>query len=264
MHQGAAQPVTATGRVVVVTGASSGIGRATAIQLSRSGSVVVLASRSESALLAAQQDCAPGMTTVVPTDVSRRHEVDALMDEAIRVHGRVDAVVHAAAVLAYGRFEDVAGRGLRQRPADHARRYRQRGPLGSAGVRGSGWGQSRRRGLAARQDRHALHELVPHRQVGGARAGAMPADRGPDDVRDRHQPGHTGRGQHPRLPPGRYVRATPRAAAATGRLARTGCATPSSDGSTGRPARPTSVPPTRSRCSGSVSSQGFSTASSLR
>ena len=99
--------MTATGRVVVVTGASSGIGRATAIQLSRSGSVVVLASRSESALLAAQQDCAPGMTTVVPTDVSRRHEVDALMDEAIRVHGRVDAVVHAAAVLAYGRFEDV-------------------------------------------------------------------------------------------------------------------------------------------------------------
>lgn len=99
--------MTATGRVVVVTGASSGIGRATAVQLSRSGSVVVMASRSESALLAAQQDCAPGTTTVVPTDVSRRHEVDALMDEAIRVHGRVDAVVHAAAVLAYGRFEDV-------------------------------------------------------------------------------------------------------------------------------------------------------------
>jgi short-subunit dehydrogenase len=99
--------VTATGRVVVVTGASSGIGRATAIQLSRSGNVVVMASRSETALLAAQRDCVPGTTTVVPTDVSRRHEVDALMDEAIRVHGRVDAVVHAAAVLAYGRFEDV-------------------------------------------------------------------------------------------------------------------------------------------------------------
>jgi short-subunit dehydrogenase/uncharacterized protein YndB with AHSA1/START domain len=99
--------VTATGRVVVVTGASSGIGRATAIQLSHSGNIVVLASRSQGALLEAQLDCAPGMTTVVPTDVSRRHEVDRLMDEAIRVHGRVDAVVHAAAVLAYGRFEDV-------------------------------------------------------------------------------------------------------------------------------------------------------------
>ncbi len=99
--------MTATSRVVIVTGASSGIGRATAIQLSHSGTVVVMASRSESALLAAQLDCAPGMTTVVPADVSRRHEVDALMDEAIRVHGRVDAVVHAAAVLAYGRFEDV-------------------------------------------------------------------------------------------------------------------------------------------------------------
>lgn len=99
--------MTATGRVVVVTGASSGIGRATAIELSRRGSVVVMASRSESALLTAQQDCAPGMTTVVPTDVRHRHDVDALLDEAIRVHGRVDAVVHAAAALAYGRFEDV-------------------------------------------------------------------------------------------------------------------------------------------------------------
>ena len=44
----------------------------------------------------------------------------------------------------------------------------------------------------------------------------------------------------------------------------TGCGRHRPTRSTGRPARPTSVPPTRSPCSGSVSSQGFSTASSLR
>jgi len=93
--------------VVVVTGASSGIGRATAILLSDQGARVVLAARSEAALREAQQECAEGLTLLVPTDVSRPPEVDALIDAAVERYGRVDAVVHSAAVLAYGRFEDV-------------------------------------------------------------------------------------------------------------------------------------------------------------
>jgi len=93
--------------VVVVTGASSGIGRATAVMLSNEGAHVVLAARSKAALLDAQRECAPGSTHVVPTDVSRAQEVDALLAAAVDRYGRVDAVVHSAAVLAYGRFEDV-------------------------------------------------------------------------------------------------------------------------------------------------------------
>ena len=93
--------------MVVVTGASSGIGRATAVLLTRQGAQVVLAARSETALLQTQRDCQEGLTVVAPTDVARADEVDALMATAVDRYGRVDAVVHSAAVLAYGRFEDV-------------------------------------------------------------------------------------------------------------------------------------------------------------
>ncbi len=94
-------------RVVVVTGASSGIGRATAILLSSKGMRVVLASRSLETLESARAECHGGETLVVPTDVSQADQVEALMDAAAARFGRVDAVVHSAAVLAYGRFEDV-------------------------------------------------------------------------------------------------------------------------------------------------------------
>lgn len=94
-------------RVVLVTGASSGIGRATAILLTQQGTHVVLASRSKPALLNAQAECVPGMTLLVPTDVSSPRQVQRLMDRAVATYGRVDAVVHSAAVLAYGRFEDI-------------------------------------------------------------------------------------------------------------------------------------------------------------
>jgi len=93
--------------VVVVTGASSGIGRATAALLSRGGMRVVLASRSREALESAALECSGGATLVVPTDVSSVDEVEALFYATIERFGRVDAVVHSAAVLAYGRFEDV-------------------------------------------------------------------------------------------------------------------------------------------------------------
>lgn len=111
MHQGVADAVRGTSPqtplVVVITGASSGIGRATAVLLTRSGARVVLAARSESALRQAQDGCQEGLTLVVPTDVSKAGEVDALIAAAVARYGRVDAVVHSAAVLAYGRFEDV-------------------------------------------------------------------------------------------------------------------------------------------------------------
>jgi NAD(P)-dependent dehydrogenase (short-subunit alcohol dehydrogenase family) len=93
--------------VVIVTGASSGIGRATSQLLSEQGMRVVLASRSRTALEAAQRDCPHGTTLVVPTDVASAEQVDALFQAAVAAYGRVDAVVHSAAVLAYGRFDEV-------------------------------------------------------------------------------------------------------------------------------------------------------------
>ena len=95
-------------RVILVTGASSGIGRVTARACAARGDSVVLASRSEQKLREAEKECAGAAgTRVVPTDVADRAAVDALFAAAVDRFGRVDVVVHSAAVIAYGRFEDV-------------------------------------------------------------------------------------------------------------------------------------------------------------
>jgi NAD(P)-dependent dehydrogenase (short-subunit alcohol dehydrogenase family) len=97
-------------RTVVVVGASSGIGRATAHQLASRGDQLVLAARSVDALEETRQECvargASGVL-VVPVDVGDREQVTRLFDESVARFDRVDVVVHASAVLAYGRFEDV-------------------------------------------------------------------------------------------------------------------------------------------------------------
>lgn len=92
--------------IVVVTGASSGIGRATAIEASRRGATVVLAARDKAALESVAEEC-PGETLVVPTDVGSDDEVAALVDATLERFGRLDVVISNAGVVSYGRVEDV-------------------------------------------------------------------------------------------------------------------------------------------------------------
>lgn len=102
--------MTGTARVVVVTGASSGIGRATAVRSSGEGDHVVLVARSRGTLEQVADECrAAGAASVqvVPTDVSDDDAVAACVHSVLHRHGRVDAVVHSAGVVAYGRTEDV-------------------------------------------------------------------------------------------------------------------------------------------------------------
>src|ERR687894_1663690 len=99
----------AEGTVVVITGASRGIGRATARRFAERGASVVLAARSEGALLAAAAECEAlgGEVLAVPTDVAEWGSVEELARRAVERFGRIDVWVNNAVLAAVGRLEDV-------------------------------------------------------------------------------------------------------------------------------------------------------------
>ena len=99
-----------SGEVVLVTGASSGIGRATAVQFAQRGASLVLVARSEQTLTDAAADCRTAgaqAVDVAPADVLDREALQKAVDRATGTYGRLDVVVHAATVMAYGRLEDL-------------------------------------------------------------------------------------------------------------------------------------------------------------
>ena len=91
-------------RVAIVTGAGRGIGRAMAEMLARQGAVAVLASRTRSELAAVAEAIrnADGQALAVPTDVTQDAHVGALVDQTVGQFGRVDILVTAAGVAAFG------------------------------------------------------------------------------------------------------------------------------------------------------------------
>jgi NAD(P)-dependent dehydrogenase (short-subunit alcohol dehydrogenase family) len=92
------------GRVAVVTGASTGIGRAIASSLAAQGMKIVLASQNEERLRAAVDDLtAEGATAIgVPTDVSDRHAVERLAHATLDAFGAVHVLVNNAGIYAPG------------------------------------------------------------------------------------------------------------------------------------------------------------------
>jgi len=97
------------GKVVVVTGASSGFGRGTARRLAESGATLVLAARRDLILDEVVRECeaAGGKASAVPTDVGREADVMRLAETAVGEHGRIDVWVNNAGAGALGRFEDI-------------------------------------------------------------------------------------------------------------------------------------------------------------
>ena len=97
-------------QVIVITGASSGIGRGTALSAAARGAKVVLAARNAHDLeeLAGEIARAGGSAVAVPTDVTDFAQVQALAERAVREFGRIDCWINNAAVSLYGPFEDVS------------------------------------------------------------------------------------------------------------------------------------------------------------
>lgn len=90
-------------QVVVITGASSGIGRETALLFGRRGTAVVAAARNEEALqtLVAEIEGSGGRAEAVVTDVADAEAIERLADRAIAQFGRIDTWINDAGVSIY-------------------------------------------------------------------------------------------------------------------------------------------------------------------
>jgi len=89
------------GKVVVITGASSGLGAATARLLSEQGAIVVLAARRAERIesLAAELEGKGGKALAVETDVSQPDQVKQLVDKAVETYGRIDVLLNNAGIM---------------------------------------------------------------------------------------------------------------------------------------------------------------------
>ncbi|KTG30436.1 SDR family oxidoreductase [Haloferax profundi] len=96
------------GQVAIVTGASSGIGSATAESLASRGASVVLAARREDELeeLAARIESNDGDALVVATDVTNDEDIDNLVETTLDEYGRIDILVNNAGLMPLAHIAD--------------------------------------------------------------------------------------------------------------------------------------------------------------
>lgn len=96
-------------KVVVITGASSGLGEATARLLSKEGAIVVLAARRNDRIqsLAQELTAAGGKALAVSTDVTHCDQVGKLVDKAVEAYGRIDVMINNAGLMPLSLLEDL-------------------------------------------------------------------------------------------------------------------------------------------------------------
>ncbi len=97
------------GRVALVTGASSGLGRATTIALARAGADVALVARSEEELESAKEEVSQTgrRALTLPTDLANEEEATGAVERAVETFGRIDVLVNAAGTDTPGTVEEL-------------------------------------------------------------------------------------------------------------------------------------------------------------
>src|ERR1022692_2452751 len=98
-----------SGKVVAITGASSGIGEATALELAARGAAVVLGARRTNRLSALAQRirASGGRAEVLPVDVTRRTDLEHLVATAVERFDRLDVLVSNAGIARTGLVADL-------------------------------------------------------------------------------------------------------------------------------------------------------------
>lgn len=96
-------------QVVAVVGASSGIGRETALKFAKQGAKVVVSARSEPGLLSLVEEIKRegGEATYIVADVSDFEQVKAIADKTVEQYGRLDTWVHCSATAVFATFDNI-------------------------------------------------------------------------------------------------------------------------------------------------------------
>ncbi|MEA3392060.1 MAG: SDR family oxidoreductase [Candidatus Marinimicrobia bacterium] len=95
--------------VIIITGASYGIGRELAHQLAKQGAWLVLAARSIEKLETVSEECVQlgGRVITVPTDISDQSQCKNLIDQTLKEYGKIDILINNAGITLATRFENL-------------------------------------------------------------------------------------------------------------------------------------------------------------
>ncbi len=92
-------------KVVVITGASSGLGEAAARHLAQHGAKLILGARRRERLQVLARELSLSPDSIVQTDVTHREQVKRLNDRAVQAHGRIDVLINNAGLMPQSLFE---------------------------------------------------------------------------------------------------------------------------------------------------------------
>ncbi|AHG64124.1 SDR family oxidoreductase [Advenella mimigardefordensis] len=94
-------------KVVIITGASSGLGEATARMLAKKGAKLMLAARRTDRLQALAKELELNESVIVPTDVTDRKQVENLVAQTVKEYGRVDVLINNAGLMPSSMLENL-------------------------------------------------------------------------------------------------------------------------------------------------------------